>query len=312
MSTKWPFLRPEESQEIRRIPTTIGIQSGIPEALSISTDQQHKPLSAALIGTAKGAETHCDGGGLNLRIEAAGTKRWFQRVTIDGKRRNIGLGAYRAVSLAEARKAALDNSRIIREGRDPLAERRQAIEARQQPTIPTFAASANIVIDMRRSTWSNAKHAAQWTSSLSTYACPAIGNKMIPDVTTAEVLTVLSPVGITKSELANRVRHHIATVLGWAIAQGYRTDNQAARSITTVLPQMPRTKRHHRALHYRDVPAALVMVKGPTAVARTKLAKEWCIERRQTIWAVGKRLSPTSWVLRQSRHTRGLIFLHSG
>ena len=216
------------------------------------------------------------------------------------------------MSLAESRKAALDNSRIIREGRDPLAERSQAIEARQQPTIPTFAAAANIVIDMRRSTWSNAKHAAQWTSSLSTYACPAIGNKMVPDITTAEILTVLSPVWITKSELANRVRERIATVLGWAIAQGYRTDNPAARSITTVLPQMPRTKQHYRALHYLDVPAALVMVKGPTAVAPTKLAKEWCIDRTQTIWAVGKRLSPTSWVLRQSRHTRGLIFWHSG
>ena len=110
--------------------------------------------------------TYSDGGGLNLRVEDSGTKYWFQRVSIDGERRNLGLGGYPTVSLAEARKAALVNARMIREGRDPLAEKPEAIAAGQRPPTPTFAEAAEIVVEMRRSSWSNAKHAAQWTSTL--------------------------------------------------------------------------------------------------------------------------------------------------
>ena len=123
-------------------------------------------LSAVFVQSVQEMGTYSDGGGLNLRVEDSGTKYWFQRVSINGKRRNLGLGGYPTVSLAEARKAALVNARMIREGRDPLAEKREAIAARQRPPTPTFAEAAEIVVEMRRSSWSNAKHAAQWTSTL--------------------------------------------------------------------------------------------------------------------------------------------------
>ena len=82
---------------------------------------------------------YADGGGRNLRVEDSGTKYWFQRITIDGKRRNLGLGGYPTVTLAEAHKAALVNVRIIREGRDPLAEKRETSAARQKPPGIAFA-----------------------------------------------------------------------------------------------------------------------------------------------------------------------------
>lgn len=105
-------------------------------------------------------------------MEGSGAKYWFQRVTIDGKRRNLDLGRYPTVSLAEARMTALINSRMIREGRDHLGEKREAIAARKMPPTLTFSEASKIVIEMRRPTWSNAKHAAQWTSTLTTYAFP--------------------------------------------------------------------------------------------------------------------------------------------
>ena len=92
--------------------------------------RKRNALSPVFVQSVLKAGTYSDGGGLNLRVEDSATKYWFQRVTIDGKRRNLGLGEYPAISLAEARKAALANARMIREGRDPLAEKREAIAAR--------------------------------------------------------------------------------------------------------------------------------------------------------------------------------------
>ena len=130
---------------------------------------------------------------------------------------------------------------------------------------------------MRRPTWTNAKHAAQWTSTLATYAYPKIGSKLVTDITSADILAVLSPIWTEKPETASRVRQRMETVLDWAIAQGYRTDNPASRSITKALPRMSRTKQHHQALHYRNVSNAMDKVRNSTADAVTKLAFEFLV-----------------------------------
>ena len=91
------------------------------------------------------------------------------------------------------------------------------------------------MIDLQRPTWSNAKHAAQWTSTLTTYAFPKIGSKLVTDITTADILAVLTPIWTEKPETVSRVRQSMETVLDWAGAQGYRMDNPANRSITKVL-----------------------------------------------------------------------------
>ena len=243
----------------------------------MTTKRKRNTLSAVFVQSVQATGTYADGGGLNLRVEDSGAKFWFQRVTIDGKRHNLGLGGYPTVSLAEARKAALVNSRMIREGRDPLAEKREAIAARQRPPTPTFAEASEIVIYLRRPTWTNSKHAAQWASTLTTYAFSKIGPKLVTDITSADILSVLTPIWTAKPETASRVRQRMETVLDWAVAQGYRTDNPAIRSITKVLPRTPRTKQHFAALHYRDVPAALATVNGSNADTVTKLAFEFLV-----------------------------------
>ena len=241
----------------------------------MTSKSKRKALSAVFVQSVQETGTYSDGGGLNLRVEGSGAKYWFQRVTIDGKRRNLGLGGYPTVSLAEARKAALLNTRMIREGRDPLAEKREAIAARQKLPTPTFAEAADIVIEMRRPSWSNAKHAAQWSSTLETCVFPNIGSKLVTDIASADILAVLSPIWTERPETASRVRQRMETVLDWAVALGYRMDNPATRSITKVLPRMPRLKQHHPALHYRDVPQALEKVRQSTADTVTKLAFEF-------------------------------------
>lgn len=103
---------------------------------------------------------------------------------------------------------------------------------------------------------------------------PKIGSKLVTDIASADILSVLPPIWTQKPETASRVRQRMETVLDWAVAQGYRSDNPAARSITKVLPKLPRAKRHHPALHYRDVPSALETVRRSTANMITKLAFE--------------------------------------
>ena len=119
-------------------------------------------LTAAAVKTAR-AGAYSDGNGLTLRVADTGRKTWIQRLTIDGKQRNIGLGAYPAVGLKEARAWAIDNLRAVQEGRNPIEEKRDAREAAKTkesaPAIPTFQEAAETVIDLRRPTWSSERHA---------------------------------------------------------------------------------------------------------------------------------------------------------
>ena len=222
---------------------------------------------------------HGDGDGLYLNVAPSGSKSWVQRIVIQGRRRDVGLGPYPAVSLARARSIAQTNRSAVAEGRDPVAEKRGAREAarRPAPSIPTFIEAAARVIGLRRPTWSNAKHAAQWQSTLQTYAFPLIGNKAVDAITAADVLEALTPIWTSKPETASRVRQRMETVMDWAVAQGYRLDNPAGRSLLKVLPKTQRLKEHHRALPYAQVPAAVERVRESTADAPTKLAFEFLV-----------------------------------
>ncbi len=156
---------------------------------------------------------------------------------------------------------------MIIEWQDPISEKREEKLARQRPPTSTFSKKSEIVIPIRRPTWSNAKHAAQWSGTLETYAFPKTGSQLVTDITSADILAVLSPIWTEKPETARRVRQRIEAVLDWAIAQCYRTDNPASRSIAKALPRMPRTKEPHQALHYRDVPNAMDKVRQSTVRA---------------------------------------------
>ena len=165
---------------------------------------------------------HGDGGGLYLNVAASGARSWVQRIVIHGRRRDIGLGPYPSVSLARARSIAQTNRSAVAEGRDPVAEKRQAREAahRPAPSIPTFAEAAARVIVLRRPTWSNPKHAAQWESTLAAYVHPVIGKKTVDAVTAADVMEVLTPIWTSKPETASRVRQRMETVMDWPASPG--------------------------------------------------------------------------------------------
>ena len=224
--------------------------------------------------------TYNDGNGLTLRVAATGGKSWVQRVTIDRKPRNIGLGSFPAIGLKEARAQAWANQRAIRDGSDPITDRRAAkgvVEAKA--AIPTFQEAAEQVIELRRPTWSSDRHATQWTESLTLHAYPMIGRKSVDEITTADALSVLVPIWTAKPETSTRVRQRMAVVFDWAIAQGLRRpgDNPANGSLDKALPRRARLQAHHPALPYSDMPVALNSVRTSTADASTRLAFEFMV-----------------------------------
>jgi integrase len=245
-----------------------------------------KRLTAATVRSIDEPGFYGDGNGLYLKVDASGAKRWVQRLVIHGKRRDIGLGSAGLVTLAEAREAALQQRKQARAGEDPIALKRAST------AILTFKAAAQKVHDLSAPTWRNEKHGKQWLSTLETYAFPTFGEKRITAVTSADVLAALSSIWNSHPETARRVKQRIGTVMKWAIAQGWRTDNPAD-TISAALPKQDRSKvKHRQALPYGEVAAAVGKVRASNASKATKLVFEFLVltatrsgEAREAVWS---------------------------
>jgi integrase len=245
-----------------------------------------KRLSAAFVRTVKEAGFYGDGNGLYLKVDPSGAKRWVQRIVIQGKRRDIGIGPISLVSLAEAREQALQHRKAARAGDDPLAAKKRST------AILAFKGAAEKVHALSAPTWRNKKHGQQWLNTLTTYVFPYFGNKRIDAVTSADVLSALSPIWNSHPETARRVKQRIGTVMKWAMANGWRSDNPA-EAITKALPKHDRSKVQHRqALPYGEVSSAIAKVRSSDAGEATKLALEFLVltatrsgETREAKWS---------------------------
>ena len=201
---------------------------------------------------------HNDGRGLYLRVAKGGSKGWILRITVDGRRRDIGLGGHPAVTLAKARQLADGHRLAVAEGRDPLAEKRRA-------KMLTFAEASAKVHEANLPRWKNEKHTAQWLSTLERYAFPTIGKMPVDRIERRDVLAILTPIWTAKPETARRTRQRIRTVLKWAMAHEFVEHNAAGEGIDGALPAMRRFKAHHRALPYAEIPAALETIDASPA-----------------------------------------------
>ena len=231
-----------------------------------------KALSAVRVRTVTTPGRYADGNGLYLIVEPSGAKRWMLRTIVQGKRRDIGLGGCKLVTLAEAREMALTFRKIAREGGDPLAERRK-----QRTVIPTFEQAARSVHAEHLPTWKNLKHGAQWINTLSQYVVPIIGKQPVDKIETSDVLKVLSPIWLIKPETARRVRQRIGTVLDWAKAAGFRTGDNPVDGVSKGLPRQANGDDHHAALGFADVPDFIIKLRASDVTETTRLAFEFLI-----------------------------------
>jgi len=222
-----------------------------------------------------GPGLHCDGLGLYLQVSpgkhGGRNRSWLFRfavaetvVSANGRprqrSRDMGLGVYPDVGLAEARERAAEARRQRRDGLDPIEERRarRAKQATEAAKAMTFDACRDAYFAAHRAGWRNPKHAAQWLSTLATYATPVFGHLPVSTVDTALVMKVLTALWTSRNETAARVRGRIESVLDWARVRGYRTGENPARwrgHLDHLLPARSRVRKigHHAALPHTEV-----------------------------------------------------------
>ena len=205
-----------------------------------------------------------------LFVQPSGTRSWIQRLLIRGRRRELGLGSVVLVPLAEAREKALANRRLARQGGDPLAEKRRA------EGIPTFAEAASRVLEQKRDGWRNPKQSREWLSSLTRFAFPRIGKVPVSEVTSADLLEILTPLWHRKVATAKHVRQRLRAVLEWAVAMEYRIDNPCDRIGPVLGPQKDVTE-HMEAVPHREAAEVIRKVRASTALPAARLALEFLV-----------------------------------
>ena len=223
-------------------------------------------LSAAQIRALTKPGRYMDGDGLSLLLTAPKKGYWVLRATINGRRRDIGLGPLDLVTLAEARELAIDMRRDIQRGIDPIEERK-----RQKIEILTFKAAAEKVHTEQKATWKNGKHQDQWIKTLETYAFPKLGDRLVNDIEGPLLREVPLDFWLEKPETARRVKQQIGVVLDWAYANGMRATEAPMRSLSRALPRQPKQDGHFAAMPYENVPTFLKHLHKRTSVARLAL-----------------------------------------
>lgn len=232
----------------------------------------NKALSPAKINNALPGK-HADGNGLYLVVDDSKAKRWVLRTVIHGKRREIGLGGLSLVSLKDARVEAARLRNSARNNGDPLAERR-----RERIIIPSFEDVAREVHASHSQTFRNPKHAAQWITTLETYAFPSMRSIPVDKIESKEILAALSPIWIEKPETARRVKQRMKTVFDYAKAKGWRASDNPVEGISRVLPKHNgKTKDHFAALPWAQVPDFIQALRASKVYESVKLAFEFLI-----------------------------------
>lgn len=223
-----------------------------------------------------------DGAGLWLQVRDADHRSWLFRYNgAAGQQRQMGLGPFPDVGLAEARDAAREARAAVRAGRDPIEERQQRkAEARAAASRAiTFKQVSDKYLAAHEGAWRNEKHKYQWRATLD-LASEQIGKLGVDAITTGDVMRVIEPLWKTKTETASRLRGRIESVLDYATAHGWRTGENPARwrgHLAKLLPQPDKIAKveHHAALPWKDIGAFMAELRDQDGVSA--LALGFCI-----------------------------------
>ena len=242
-------------------------------AILITDMIRPKKLSATFVRTVTQPGRYGDGRGghgLSLLVKPMANGRtsrsWSQRVRINGRETNVGLGNYPVVTLAEARQTALENKRAISKGHDPRS------------SIPTLVTAARKALEIHSPGWKDgARSAAIWWASMRDHVFPHIGAKRVDQIRTSDILDCLMPIWHEKPETARRVRQRISLVMRWCVARNLRVDNPAGEALTAVLPRINGSRRHFRSLPHAEVADAIRKVHASRAHPGTVLCFEFLV-----------------------------------
>jgi integrase len=246
--------------------------------------------------------------GLYIQILPSGASSWLLRVKVGERRREIGLGAYPDVPLAQARDRARLARDEIRSGIDPVEKRKAArsvlIAAQRRGLL--FSDAMDRFLKNKLDGHKNEKHRAQWRSTLESYAKPSLGPLLVSDITVQDVLGVLQPLWNDRTETASRLRGRIEAVLSWATVAGHRTGDNPARwngNLKELLPAPSKVAKseHHPAIDLKDAATWFATLRklegnGSRALEFAALTAVRSSEARGTVWSEID-LKEALWVL---------------
>ena len=210
---------------------------------------RYRRLTALMVRSVREPGKYFDGDGLCLKVGKDGSKRWLMRLMVKGRRRDLGVGAARLVSLAEAREKAGELRRMARNGIDPVLARRK-----ERRLIPTLEKACRAVHGERLATWKNEEHAAEWLRSLSGLIFPSLGARLVDFIEPHDLLKTLSPIWLTRGPTASRVLQRLSTVFDWCSVHGHRVGNPC-HGLTKALPKQETKPKHFAALPWSELPA---------------------------------------------------------
>jgi len=219
-----------------------------------------------------------DGKGLYLRVGDSGSKSWVLRYMLDGRAREMGIGSYYDLSLADARERARGFRKMVKDGVDPIDDRRvrRALLRAERAKVMTFRQCAEAYIVTHQASWRSQKHTAEWTRTLEVYVYPVFGATPAQVIDVGLVMKVLDGIWLAKPETAGRIRGRIEAILDWATARGYREGDNPARwrgHLENLLPRKSKLRpvQHHAALPYAELGAFMADLRQQNGIGARAL-----------------------------------------
>jgi integrase len=219
-------------------------------------------LSASFVKTAPMGK-HCDGAGLWLVKREDGGAQWVLRVTVHGRRREMGLGGFPALSLAEARRMAERWRAVAVAGRDPVKEREAEARAARREDISLKVLTAD-AFEARKAELKGDGKAGRWLSPLYLHVLPKLGRVPVTDIDQRDIRDTLAPLWHTKADTARKAMNRLSIVLRHAAALGLDVDLQATEKAKALLGKTRHKPKHIPAMAWADVPDFYASLEEPT------------------------------------------------
>ena len=237
----------------------------------ISSHAAHK-LSALFVKKTNKPGKYSDGLGLYLIVEPTGSKRWEQRLTIKGKRCDLGLGSTKLVTLEEARLTAQSNKKTAKGGGDPRQLKK--LQEGERLSFYDVTLSAHQVL---APTFKSEKYAEQWLATLDNHVFKVIGHKPISSITSADILSVLAPIWTEKTDTAKKLKQRLSYIMKWAKAQAYYTGDNPVELAEQALPRLKASESHFKALPYTEIHNIITALQSLEIQTSTKLSLQFLI-----------------------------------
>ncbi|MBA2920672.1 DUF4102 domain-containing protein [Sphingomonas sp. MAH-20] len=254
------------------------------------------------------AGRYADGQGLWLVKRSNERGKWVLRLSVWGTRREMGLGRFPDVGLAEARERAQVQRRVLRDGKDPIEERRAQRRARQVARAPlTVKAAVSGCFEARKAQLKGDGDAGRWLSPLTTHILPKIGSYPVEEIDQHVLREVLAPIWHQKPETAQKALNRLSITLQHAAALGLNVDLQAAMKARALLGAQRHVTKHIPSMPYADAPKfyrSLVKQEGVSARALRFLILTVC-RTSEVRLAVLREIAGDVWTLPAERTKTG-------